>query len=521
MASIDLKSSHRSLRVRLPLLMLMLVSVVLAIFMAVAYRLLEMTLVDAGKARAQTAATQIADLMRQSSQQRIGEAQRLARDAAVRQYIRNPTGAAEIAAARQRLTSWAGAAGQPAIELWVAPGVRAMTLPGRGEAADQSDAAPPAGAPPSTMGIGAFRESHGLISFDIVATIVDAPAEAGRTPTAPVGHVVIRRSFSSVPTSDALRQLLGSGAVIKLGNQSGGVWTDLSKVVAAPPLSAAAGAAAYTLPDGAKRLGAMVPIVGTPWAVVVEFRREVVVAPARLFLWRILLIAGACIVLATVGARLLSGRITTPLHDLTAAAEAISAGDYAQAVAVGRRDEIGRLGVAFNAMTEQVRDGRRDLEGRVEARVTELKAAREELDRFFSLSLDLLCIAEGGHLKLVNPAWHEVLGWSAAELTAVPYVEFVHPDDVASTIREGAKLAEGLTTVSFENRYRCKDGTYRWLQWKAAPAWPEGVIYAAARDVTEQKRAAAARESHIGELAALNQELEAFSYVSLPGGHTQ
>src|SRR5207244_2274708 len=78
MASTRSTSSVRSLRARLPMLMLALVSVVLVIFMAVAYRLLEMTLVDGGTARAQAAATQIADMMRQSTQQRIAEAQRIA-----------------------------------------------------------------------------------------------------------------------------------------------------------------------------------------------------------------------------------------------------------------------------------------------------------------------------------------------------------------------------------------------------------------------------------------------------------
>jgi PAS domain S-box-containing protein len=314
-----------------------------------------------------------------------------------------------------------------------------------------------------------------------------------------------------VPTSDGLRQLLGSGAVVKLGNHGGRVWTDLKTIVPPPPM-AASGAAEYTLPDGSRRLGANVPIAGSPWAIATEFPREVAVAPARAFLTRALLIALACILLATIGAHLLSRRITSPLHELTAAAEAISAGDYSHPVAAGRGDEIGRLGVAFNAMLGQVRAGRRDLEQRVAERVGELEAAREETDRFFSLALDLLCIADGSHLKRVNPAWQKVLGWSPDELTSRSYLEFVHPEDIASTERETARLSGSLPLVSFANRYRCKDGTYRWLEWKAARAGKTGLIFAAARDITEQRRAADSQATHIGELAALNQELEAFSY---------
>src|SRR5688572_12917325 len=102
----------RSLRVRLPVQMLALVSLVLALFMAVAYRLLETTLVDEGKARAQAAATQIADMMRQSSQQRTAEAQRLARDPAVRQFLNRPESETNAEAVRQPMTALASLSGR-------------------------------------------------------------------------------------------------------------------------------------------------------------------------------------------------------------------------------------------------------------------------------------------------------------------------------------------------------------------------------------------------------------------------
>ncbi len=145
--------------------------------------------------------------------------------------------------------------------------------------------------------------------------------------------------------------------------------------------------------------------------------------------------------------------------------------------------------------------------------VGRIEETRQELDRFFSLSLDMLCIADaGGRFTRVNPAWHDTLGWSTADLTAVPFLQFVHADDIGATIAEASKLAVGGTTINFENRYRCKDGSYRWLNWKATGIAELGLIYATARDVTAQKGVGQELHDRVEELALVNLELEAFSY---------
>jgi PAS domain S-box-containing protein len=132
--------------------------------------------------------------------------------------------------------------------------------------------------------------------------------------------------------------------------------------------------------------------------------------------------------------------------------------------------------------------------------------ARQELDQFFSLSLDLLGIADiDGRFKRVNAAWERALGWTAAELTSGPYLDFVHPDDREDTAAQAERLAQGDVAGSFENRYRARDGSYRWLNWSAVAVVERGLVYVIGRDVTEQKRRSA-------ELAAVNEELEAFSY---------
>ncbi len=113
-----------------------------------------------------------------------------------------------------------------------------------------------------------------------------------------------------------------------------------------------------------------------------------------------------------------------------------------------------------------------------------------ELDLFFRLSRDLLAIADfDGYFKRVNPAWEQALGWTPEELQSRPYLDFVHPDDRESTLAEAAKLTTGAVTITFENRYRAKDGSYRWLQWNSTPLTERGVIYADARDITRQKLA--------------------------------
>ena len=120
----------------------------------------------------------------------------------------------------------------------------------------------------------------------------------------------------------------------------------------------------------------------------------------------------------------------------------------------------------------------------------ERREAQEERDRFFTLSLDMLCIAGfDGYFKRLNPAFVRTLGFSIEEILAEPYLQFVHPDDRERTIAEAQKLASGEHTIVFENRYRCKDGSYRWFLWTAAAYPSRQLIYSAAKDITERKQA--------------------------------
>jgi two-component system, sensor histidine kinase and response regulator len=113
----------------------------------------------------------------------------------------------------------------------------------------------------------------------------------------------------------------------------------------------------------------------------------------------------------------------------------------------------------------------------------------DDLREFIDLSLNFLCIAgTDGYFKYVNPAWEMTFGYSREELLSRPYLEFVHPEDRKATTAEAASIASGRSTLSFENRYRCKDGSYKWLLWSAVVHAERGLIYAVAADVTERKR---------------------------------
>ena len=117
-----------------------------------------------------------------------------------------------------------------------------------------------------------------------------------------------------------------------------------------------------------------------------------------------------------------------------------------------------------------------------------LRQKTEELDQFFNVTLDLLCIANtDGYFLRLNPAVERILGYTREELMAKQFFEFIHPDDLDRTREAVSVLSSQQKVFSFENRYRCKDGTYRWLEWSSAPAG--NLIYAAARDVTERKQA--------------------------------
>ena len=169
---------------------------------------------------------------------------------------------------------------------------------------------------------------------------------------------------------------------------------------------------------------------------------------------------------------------------------------------VGGSDEIAELDGRLHAMGAALR-----------AADEQWRRAEDDLRRFFTVSLEMLCIAGyDGYFKILNPAWERLLGHSLAELYAHPFIDFVHPDDREATLAESRKLAGGNVTIRFENRYRCADGSYRWLVWNAVALPESQKIYAAASDITERKQFETTLQERAAALETANRELESFSY---------
>ncbi|HSM82119.1 MAG TPA: PAS domain S-box protein [Nodosilinea sp.] len=149
--------------------------------------------------------------------------------------------------------------------------------------------------------------------------------------------------------------------------------------------------------------------------------------------------------------------------------------------------------------------------------ITERKQLERDRERFLAVGSDLQVITDhNGYFQWVSPTFEQTLGWTVAEMTAIPWGEFVHPDDLAASAAEIVELFKGHDTFAFENRYRHRDGGYRWLLWKARLYPDDGLVYGGAIDITDRKQSEAAlRESEEKYRLLFNSMDEGFCVIEM------
>ncbi|MDD5716716.1 MAG: ATP-binding protein [Sulfuricurvum sp.] len=173
---------------------------------------------------------------------------------------------------------------------------------------------------------------------------------------------------------------------------------------------------------------------------------------------------------------MLKSLIIYPLKQLNESTHHIAEGEYDWPIPLDSNDEIGMLGRSIDVM-----------QNKIQKREAELRKSIGELDRFFTVTLDMLCIADmEGNLLRLNNAWETVLGYPLQEIYTHTFFDFIHPDDMAATLKAVETLDSQSSVIGFVNRYRCRDGSYRSLMWQSVPVG--AVIYAAAHDITDLLR---------------------------------
>jgi PAS domain S-box-containing protein len=393
-----------SIRHRAAFLTSALIAVSLIAVIAYTFFAIRESLLRAGESRAGATSVQLAGLVAAPLPARIAEVQRLVDSPQVRTMLTAPSPEARAAATAHLQPLLANAQQQQTLELWDTAGTRVMAI----EMPPTGGSVKLATAPPKGVGILPYVVENGSVISEIV---VPVNAEAAGAPR--LGFLVSRRLATNTTNNEVINRLLGSGGRLMVGNQSGTVWTDITKQIAGPALDVSKpGTYRYHDTNGELRIAGVAHVANTPLALVVDFPQGLMVAPAWALLGQLALVGLVFTLIAMAVVWRLSARVTQPLNQLIDALGAVSGGDYSRRVQTGQT-EVGRLAAAFNQMAEQIQRGRSDLEAQAQALLENdrRKAA------MMNIALDCILTAESsGRISECNPAAEQVFDYDHQSL---------------------------------------------------------------------------------------------------------